>query len=166
MAGKSSAIPDRFYGRIDRAAGVVPEYQDERSVEHLHGIFEACENFIAGEIARDPADENVAARRVKAIFRRDARVAQLRMPAKGFCPVRKGSRSWLKSCRLLTPSTYRALPFIKRSSAASGDRTFSGFGGALAIWASACERDPSPAAAVAPSFRTVRRSTIARMAAA
>ena len=31
--------------------------------------------------------------------------AQLSTAAKGFCPVLSGSRSCLKSCRLLTPST-------------------------------------------------------------
>ena len=55
MTGKRGAILDRFCGRIDRAAGVVAEHHDERRVEHLHGIFEACDNFIAGEIARDTA---------------------------------------------------------------------------------------------------------------
>jgi Putative FMN-binding domain len=38
--------------------------------------------------------------------------------------------------------------------------------GSLAIWASARGRNPSPAVAVAASFRTVRHPTIAGMVAA
>src|ERR1700720_4396743 len=114
MAGKSGAILDRFYCRIDRTAGVVAEHQDEWGFQHLHGILKACNNFSAREIARDAADENVAACRVKAIFGRDAGVGATEDAGEWVCPARKGSRSWLKSCRLLTPSTYRALPCINR----------------------------------------------------
>jgi hypothetical protein len=35
----------------------VAEHHDERRVEYLYGIFETCDDFIAGEIARDAANE-------------------------------------------------------------------------------------------------------------
>ena len=74
VAGQRGAVLDRFDGGIDRAAGVVAKHHDQRRVEHRDGIFQACRHFVAGEIAGDAADENVAARGVEAIFGRDARV--------------------------------------------------------------------------------------------
>jgi hypothetical protein len=50
------------------------EYQDQWCVEHLHGVLQACDDVIAGEIACHAADEDIAACRIKTIFRRDARV--------------------------------------------------------------------------------------------
>ena len=47
------------------------EHQDEWRIEHLHRIFKAGDKFIAGEITRDAADENVPARRIEAIFGRN-----------------------------------------------------------------------------------------------
>ena len=90
MAGKSGAILDRFYCRIDRTAGVVAEHQDEWGFQHLHGIFKACNNFSAGEIARDAADENVAACRVKAIFGRDAGVGATEDAGEWVLPCAQG----------------------------------------------------------------------------
>jgi hypothetical protein len=53
MAGKCGAI----CGSHQSAGGVVAEHHDEQRVEYLYGIFETCDDFIAGEIARDAANE-------------------------------------------------------------------------------------------------------------
>ena len=71
VTGQRGAVLDRFDGGVDRAAGLMTEHQDQRRIEHLHGIFEARDHLVAGEISGDAADEQVAARGVEAVFRGD-----------------------------------------------------------------------------------------------
>ena len=68
MARKCGAILDRLYGRIDCAAGVVTEYNNERRLQHFNCIFETRNHVVTGEIAGDATDENIAARHIETIF--------------------------------------------------------------------------------------------------
>ena len=52
-----NTVLDRLNCGVDRAACFVSEHHDQGRVEHLHGVFQAGNHFVAGEIAGDAADE-------------------------------------------------------------------------------------------------------------
>lgn len=65
---------DRLQRRIDRAASVMAEHEDQRRIQHGHRVFHAGDGFGAGKISGDAANEQIAAASVEGIFRRDARI--------------------------------------------------------------------------------------------
>jgi hypothetical protein len=50
-AGQRRTVLDRFDGGVHCAAGFVPKDQDQRRFEHLNGVFQAGDHFVAGEQA-------------------------------------------------------------------------------------------------------------------
>ena len=68
MAGKGGAVFDRFYGCIDSAARVVPDYHDERRFRTATAIFKARDDVIVGEVAGDPAHKDITERGIEAKF--------------------------------------------------------------------------------------------------
>jgi hypothetical protein len=81
------------------------ERQDKRRVQHLYGIFEACNDVVVREVARDAADENVAAHCIKAKFRRDAGIGAAKNGDEGVLSLAQRLAFMLEGVRLLTPST-------------------------------------------------------------
>src|SRR6185369_549203 len=71
MAGQGGVVLQRLDRRVDRAATVVAENQDQRRVEHGDAVFQARDSVVIGEIAGDAADEQVASAAVEGIFGRD-----------------------------------------------------------------------------------------------
>ena len=74
------AVLDRFDRGVDGAAGVVAEHHDQRRVQHLHGIFQARDNFVGREDCRQRG-------------RRRRRRARCRNRIPEQCANRRSSRS-------------------------------------------------------------------------
>ena len=74
MSWQGRPALQRLDGGVYRAARFAPKYHDQRRLKHLHSVSQAGHHFVAGEIAGDAANKQVATRRVEAKFGSDARI--------------------------------------------------------------------------------------------
>jgi hypothetical protein len=135
------------------------KHHDERRIQHLNRIFQAYHDIVIGEIARDAADERVASGRIETVFRRDPGIGAAQHRSKRILSGAQRLAFMLEVVSSADAVDVARMPFIRRSSAASDERTFSGLAGfAGAAWAiSDCWANANAAAAPAASLKTSRR---------
>ena len=83
MTWQGRPVLQRLDGGVYRAARFAPKYHDQRRLKHLHSVSQAGHHFVAGEIAGDAANKQVATRRVEAKFGSDARIGATQYGGEG-----------------------------------------------------------------------------------
>src|SRR5581483_11256842 len=90
MAGKRGVVLERLQRGIDRPARFVSEHHDQWCTEDRDGVFEAGDHVVVGEIARHPADEEIASGAVKSIFGSYTRISAAENRCVGVLAVGEG----------------------------------------------------------------------------
>jgi hypothetical protein len=83
MTGQGGPVLYRLDGRVHRAARFMSKHHDQRRLEHRHGIFQAGDHFVTGEIAGDAANKQVATGRIEAKFGSNAGIGATQYRRKG-----------------------------------------------------------------------------------
>src|ERR1700720_4954322 len=83
MTGQGRAILQRLDGGVPRAARYVPKHYDQRRLEHRDSVFQAGHHFVAGEIAGDAANKQVAPRGIETEFGSNARIGTTQYRGEG-----------------------------------------------------------------------------------
>ena len=77
------------FRRINRAAAVVAEHQNEWCSKHCHGIFQAGDHLVAGKISGHAAHEEIAPAANESVLGRNARISAAQNGCVGVMPSRQ-----------------------------------------------------------------------------